>query len=282
MPAPSADALALGRVYRPTIAEAPRRGLAGAVLGRGPGASMEFHDRRVYAAGDDVRHLDWRAFARTDQLMVRLHHEEVAPELELIVDASRSMAVDPLKAQRAVDLAAFLDSAARAAGFRTRVLRLGARPERLPWERFAAEGLECDEDVPLGQALAALAPLLRPDAVRVLVSDLLSPEDAAALTRDLAARAGGFAVVQVLSDADAQPTVGDALRLVDAETQLAVDVVLDRRTVDAYLARLARLEGAWTDAARRRGGLFARVLASDPLEAVARGSLLRAGIVAPA
>jgi len=282
MPAPSPEALALGRAYRPTIAEAPRRGLAGAVLGRGPGASLEFHDRRAYAAGDDVRHLDWRAFARTDQLMVRLHREEVAPELELIVDASRSMAVEPAKAQRAVDLAGFLDSAARAAGYRSRVLRLGARPERLPWERFNAEGLECDEDVPLGHALAALAPLLRPDAVRVLVSDLLSPEDAVALTRDLAARAGGLAVVQVLGDVDTRPEIGDALRLVDAETNAAVDVVLDRRTVEAYLARLARLEAAWTDAARRRSGLFARVLASDPLDEVARGPLLRAGIVAPA
>lgn len=282
MPGPSPEALALGQVYRPTIAEAPRRGLAGAVLGRGPGASLEFHDRRAYAAGDDVRHLDWRAFARTDQLMVRLHREEVAPELELIVDASRSMAVEPAKAQRAVDLVGFLDSSARASGYRSRVLRLGARPERLPWERFVVEGLECDEEVPLGHALAALAPLLRPDAVRVLISDLLSPEDAAALTRELAARAGGFAVVQVLGDADARPVVGDALRLVDAESSAAVDVVLDRRTVEAYLVRLARLEAAWADAARRRGGLFARVLAGESLDAVARGPLLRAGIVAPA
>lgn len=282
MPTPSREAIALGRAYRPALAEAPRRGLAGATLGRGPGASLEFHDRRAYAAGDDVRHLDWRAFARTDQLMVRLHREEVAPELELVLDASRSMGVEPAKAQRAVDLAAFLDAAARAAGYRTRIVRLGARPELVPSDRFVAEGLDCDDGAPLGQALAAAAQLLRADAVRVLISDLLSPEDAAALTRDLAARAGAFAVVQVLGELDAHPAPGDALRLVDAETGAAVDVVLDRRTVDAYLARLGRLEAAWADATRRRGGVFARVLASDPLERMARGPLLQAGIVQPA
>jgi hypothetical protein len=123
---------------------------------------------------------------------------------------------------------------------------------------------------------------MRPDAVRVLISDLLSPEDATAVTRELAARAGGLAVVQVLSEPDTRPEAGDALRLVDAETHAAVDVVLDRRTVEAYLARLARLEAAWADAVQRRGGLYTRVLAEHPLEDVARGPLLRAGVVAPA
>ncbi len=282
MPAPSPDATALGRAFRLTLAEAPRRGLAGAVLGRGPGASLEFHDRRAYAAGDDVRHLDWRALARTDQLMVRLHREEVAPELELVVDASRSMAVEPAKAQRLVDLVAFFDAAARGAGLRTRVLRLGARPERLEPDRFLAEGVTCDDAAPLGHGLAALAPLLRPDSVRVLVSDLLSPGDAAGHVRELAARAGGLGVVQVLGERDARPEVGDTVRLVDAESGEPVDLVLDRRTVEAYLARLARLESAWAEAVQRRGGLFARTLASEPLDLVARGALLRAGIVEPA
>ncbi|MCP5089094.1 MAG: DUF58 domain-containing protein, partial [Rhodobacteraceae bacterium] len=40
---------------------------------------MEFHDRRRYEAGDDVRHIDWRVLARTDELLVRVHREEVVP-----------------------------------------------------------------------------------------------------------------------------------------------------------------------------------------------------------
>ena len=94
MPSPTPEALALGRSYRLALLEAPRRGLAGSTLGAGPGSSQEFHDRRVYAAGDYVRHLDWRAFARTDQLLVRLHTEEIAPELDILVDASASKAIE--------------------------------------------------------------------------------------------------------------------------------------------------------------------------------------------
>lgn len=281
MPAPAPEAVALGRAFRMTLAEAPRRGLAGAVLGRGPGASLEFHDRRAYAAGDDVRHLDWRALARTDQLMVRLHREEVAPELELCLDASRSMAVEPAKAARALDLVAFLAAAAEASGLRTRILRIGARPERLDGARFLAEGTPFDEDTPLDRALPALAPLLRPDAVRVFVSDLLCDADAGTLVRELAARAGGLALVQVLGVSDERPAAGDALRLVDAESGAAVDVVLDRRTVDAYLARLAALQRAFAEAAQRRGGLFVSVGVEAPLAALARGPLVRAGLIEP-
>jgi len=278
---PSAAAQALGRAFRLCLADAPRRGLAGAVLGRGPGASLEFHDRRAYAAGDDVRHLDWRAFARTDQLMVRLHREEVAPELDLVIDVSRSVDVDEQKAQRVVDLAAFLDVAARSAGFRSRILRMGEQPEQLSLERFLGEGLVHDAVLSLGAALGALAPLLRPGSIRVLLSDLLTPEDASVLVRDLAARAGGLGVVQVLGAHDAAPAVGAAVQLIDAETGAKLDAVLDRRTVEAYLARLSRLEAAWAEATQRRGGVFARTLAWEPLEAVARGPLLRAGLIEP-
>ena len=67
-------------------------GRDGDQLGRGTGASLEFQDRRSYVAGDDLRHLDWRAYARTDQLMLRLYREEILPHVEIVVDASRSMA----------------------------------------------------------------------------------------------------------------------------------------------------------------------------------------------
>ena len=282
MPSPTPEALALGRSYRLALLEAPRRGLAGSTLGAGPGSSQEFHDRRVYAAGDDVRHLDWRAFARTDQLLVRLHTEEIAPELDILVDASASMGIESAKAQMAVDLTQLLCSSARVAGFRVRILRLADEPQLIPLERFEAEGLELTDRTPLGHALAACTPLLRPGTVRILVSDLLSPADAGGSVRDLAVRSGGLAIVQLLGPGDARPAVGEALRLVDAEDGSVLDLVLDRRTVDAYRQRLTRLQGAWSEAARRRGGTFASLVADESLEAAARGPLLQAGLLEPA
>src|SRR5690606_31412307 len=80
----------------------PRRTLQGRIgdrAGRGIGSSIEFEDWRDYQPGDDLRHVDWRGYARTDVLKVRLYREEVAPVLDVVLDVSRSMAVTPRKAR---------------------------------------------------------------------------------------------------------------------------------------------------------------------------------------
>lgn len=55
------------------------------------GASVEFSDLRRYSPGDDFRYIDWNAFARLDELFLKLFHEEGDICLYLLVDASASM-----------------------------------------------------------------------------------------------------------------------------------------------------------------------------------------------
>ena len=56
------------------------------------GVSVEFVERRPYVQGDDLRHLDWRAYARSDRLSIKRYEEETNLECTLVVDASASMA----------------------------------------------------------------------------------------------------------------------------------------------------------------------------------------------
>ena len=91
---------ACGRFELPAIREGPF-GHAGDRLGKGTGASLEFMDFREYLPGDDLRHVDWRAYARTDQLKIRLHREEVTHAIEIVADLSASMAVTPVAAAAA-------------------------------------------------------------------------------------------------------------------------------------------------------------------------------------
>jgi len=62
----------------------PRRSIA---QGRG----IIFKDHRIYAPGDDFRAIDWRVFARTDDLMVKNYEEEKNLLVHVIVDKSASM-----------------------------------------------------------------------------------------------------------------------------------------------------------------------------------------------
>lgn len=55
------------------------------------GVGMEFSQYRSYQAGDDLRRLDWKMFARSDRYYIRESEIETSISLRIIVDASASM-----------------------------------------------------------------------------------------------------------------------------------------------------------------------------------------------
>ncbi len=55
------------------------------------GLSIEFADHRVYTQGDDLRHIDWKVFGRTDKYYIKEYEQETNFELMLVVDCSESM-----------------------------------------------------------------------------------------------------------------------------------------------------------------------------------------------
>lgn len=59
------------------------------------GGGVEFAEHREYSPGDDLRHLDWRAWARNDRFYIKRYEQEVHAAITLVVDASASMAVAP-------------------------------------------------------------------------------------------------------------------------------------------------------------------------------------------
>jgi uncharacterized protein (DUF58 family) len=263
-------AAARWRLVPPQVAPA---GHMGERLGRATGSSLEFTDFRDYMPGDDLRRIDWRGFARTDQLRVRLYREEVSPALDVIADASASMSSTPQKEQALRDLV-------EACVFWS--LRAGGRPRRL---LAGGAALDAEDALHLGgrDALSLLpAPPLRPRGVRVLISDFLRPADPAPDVRLLAAGAAQLIVLQLLDPWELAPAAdGEARTLVDAEDGARLDAPFDARTVAAYVARLARLTAGLERAVRAAGGRFVRLAAAPP-PAMFREALLPAGVLEPA
>ena len=55
------------------------------------GISVEFAQHRQYVQGDDIRHVDWKVFAKTDKIYLKQYVEETNLHLICVVDASESM-----------------------------------------------------------------------------------------------------------------------------------------------------------------------------------------------
>ncbi len=55
------------------------------------GYSVEFAQHRPYVPGDDIRHIDWKVYARTGRYIVKQYHEETNFVATLLLDCSGSM-----------------------------------------------------------------------------------------------------------------------------------------------------------------------------------------------
>ena len=242
-----------------------QRGFVGERLGKGAGASTEFLDHRPYVIGDELRRVDWRAFARTDQLLIRRYREEVRPQLELLLDNSASMGCDVEKSESALGLAQLIARSAQAAGIgvRCRALSQGLIPNEL---LFSGD-LHFDQPVDLARVFRETLPRLRLGSEVVVISDFLAAMDPSALTNLVAARAQGLSFLQVLGSQDLRPDQGGLVELIDAETGRRHSVEVVPAVIERYHQRLKRLQESWYNALLKVGGVWS---VFDSQEAIQR------------
>ncbi|MDK1032128.1 MAG: DUF58 domain-containing protein, partial [Planctomycetia bacterium] len=213
-------------------------GVAGALLGRSAGASLEFMDHREYRPGDDLRRIDWGAYARTDKLIVKLYREEINPHLDIVIDGSRSMALpDTAKLSATLGLAAVFATAAENAGFSHCAWIAGQGCERVGngTERPSVwDDLNFDYTGSPAESLSRLPPAWRPHGIRLLLSDLLWLADPLSILCHFVENARAVIVAQVLAQADVDPPVHANLRLVDSETHQAMEVFVNDSAEKRY------------------------------------------------
>lgn len=266
--------------YQLGLPHMPVAGRTGELLGRGAGSSLEFQEYREYLPGDDIRHVDWSAYARTDALMVRLYREEISPRLEILLDASRSMTTgDGQKERLARQLVSLFARLAGFAGGRPAIIPLN---DERPLRPLGLESLEGLAALPfsgvgtLPDLLAESLVPLKPQSVRIVISDFLFPHDPDPLLRRLAAGAGALWVIQLLGAWEADPGELGGRRMIDIEAGGQVDLLVNKKAINAYKQRLARLQEGLTRGCRRVHARYVVLIAERGLAAVCRDELCSA------
>ena len=269
------------RLLMPTVTTTGR---AGNLLGRGAGSSLEFQEYREYLPGDDVRHLDWAAFARSDSLMVRMYREEISPQVEVLLDGSRSMTTGPRKSQTARQLAAafVLWSSQLGGGGGVTVLDDANDPARITVANLdQLKTIPFDGRGSLAETVGSGRITLRRQAVRVLISDFLFDADPEQLIYQCADGAGALWVLQLLSRWESSPTMIGGRRLTDVETGEEADVVLNPASIAEYNRRLTSLQETLDNVCRRLHAGFLVLIADDGLRELCRQKLCAARLLEP-
>jgi uncharacterized protein (DUF58 family) len=222
----------------------------------GVGLGTELAQLRPYEMGDDVRHIDAAASARTGTPHVRLHVPERALTTWIVLDVSPSMAfgtAQRLKADVAEGVADVLGRLAIRRAGRVALMTFGSgKPRLLPprgskpgfvaIRRMLSQGVAPDgvnEPNALAHALGRVGKVASQPGVVVVISDF---REQSGWTRPLGALAVRHSVLAVeISDPRESelPSVG-RLALVDPETGQRIEVDTSRRRVRERFAELER------------------------------------------
>ncbi len=205
--------------------------VAGQHKSRHRGTSVDFAEHRPYSAGDDIRRIDWRLFARTDRYFVKQFEADSNASFLIALDISRSMRFGTTgitKLDYARGLAACLAYLASSQKDRVGLLTFDREiREFIPPRGGRLEAiLRALGDIPEALGAGPLAPPLgktaeaaRRAGVVVLLSDLYEePETAVEAIRALQYRGSEVVVLHILDPAERAFPFDDVTTFEDLET----------------------------------------------------------------
>ena len=274
---------------RYALASSALSGEAGERTAMEAGHSVEYHDFRPYQPGDELRYVDWNAYARTGRLYTRLHRAERNIRLHILLDVSASMRVGAKLdyARRLAQLLSFVgqrdarNQVHLSDGRSGRPVH-GLRTIGETWDFI--EGASVVQEAPLpveavrGLALEGLAG--GGSALALIVSDLFDEAPLRPALTALRARGLDASFLHTVAEADLDP-VAELLELIDAETGERLEV--SGAQVQAYRRAvrefIARRRGEILSAGFRHVLLPVPAAGTEDLERHAFSALLKAGIL---
>ncbi len=244
------------------------------------GSSIEFAEHKEYAPGDDLRHLDWKAYGKFDRYYIKRFEDETDLKAYLVLDCSGSMEYGaPLsKLEYASILLASLATFLTRQGDQPALLAFAekvrgyvpprARSAHLAEILSALEALSPGGGTDLARAVSYLIEVMGHRTLTVVVSDLFeTSDDALRLLRSLRARRHHVVLFHLLHP-DELTLPFHELTLFESmedERQVLVDPGGIRR---AYLAELEAFLERTQRACRESEIEYHRISTAEPLHEV--------------
>ena len=248
------------------------------------GFSQEFAEYRAYTPGDDLRHVDWNLFARTERCYLKRYRGETNSQITVLLDASNSMQYTsgpPKKIDYARFVAASIFYLAihnqrDAAGliiFDDEVrdtIRPSTRPGQLARLFAGLEHAEPRARTDFAKPLHHFQNFLHRRGIAIVISDFYEePETVVRTIAPLRFRGNEVVLFHILDPQEIRPVMKGSAVLVDMETDHRIEVIPEyaktgyRAKIDAHIQQLRTRT--------RAAGMDYQLLATNqPLDAALR------------
>jgi uncharacterized protein (DUF58 family) len=222
------------------------------------GFSVEFAEYRQYAPGDDIRHIDWKVFGKSDRFYVKQYEEETNLSCHVLLDCSASMGYGSGKLTKlqygsflAASLAYFMMSQRDATGlvlFDEHVrLMLPPRSRLTHLHRILAalEDQQPGRGTDVATPLHDMAEALKRRGLMVLISDLYDdPKRVLDALQHFRFQGSDLIVFQIADEAELKFPFDRMTEFVDPETGEALTLTGDA-VRKAYLREMERFFGEY-------------------------------------
>jgi uncharacterized protein (DUF58 family) len=224
------------------------------------GFSQEFAEYRAYSPGDDLRHVDWNVYARTERAYLKRYRGETNSQLTLMLDASASMGYSSHGTTKldyarylTVSLAYLANQQRDAAGvivFAGDVLNYvqpSTRQGQFMRVAHAVEKAELGTRTDFAKPFIHFQQFHRRRGIVVVLSDFYEQPDVVINTMaPLRFHGNDLVLFHVLDPEEIRPTLKEPMLLVDMETKDALDVSPEYAReeygprIDAHVAALRK------------------------------------------
>jgi uncharacterized protein (DUF58 family) len=251
------------------------------------GFSQEFAEYRAYSEGDDLRHVDWNVFARTERCYLKRYRGETNTRLTLLIDASASMGygshrVNKLEYARYLAASLFYMAHQQRDAAGLIVFDDEVRNHLVPSSRHGQlmRLLHALERIELGSRTDFQKPFLhfqqflfRPGIVGVISDFYENPETVIRTIEPLRFRGNELILFHVLDPKEIEPGFRRPVLLVDMEDEKSMDVAPEYAQTE-YRAKIdGHIENLRSSA--KRAGMDCFLLdTSRPLDAALREYLV--------
>lgn len=211
------------------------------------GSSLEFSDFRLYQPGDDVRQIDWNIYGRTQKLYIKRFLDEQELAITVFLDTSNSMQAVETKWQRAKDLAAAFSYIALHADDRLSFVPVSSLHANIVTRKGSVYGKSVFHQIhqlPKQHSEGTFTEnfpknVLKNKQLAIVITDGLEPIPYfEALFHKIAASKQEVRLIQLVSRQELEPAYAGDIKLIDSETNEAVNVTVNEQIIVKYQKRL--------------------------------------------
>ena len=253
------------------------------------GSSVEFSDVREYLPGDDIRRIDWNAYARSEKLFVKLYLDEREIRYHILIDTSRSMAVPKEKAFHTLRIAGMLAWLILNGGDRIDITFLKKERSYTTKSYIGTssfflllkelETTEFSSQCDLASSIRSL-PFSGSGTVFLLSDFLPPPEPLKTLFEVLAEKKQAAIFIQAASREEEEPEAlfseayaSQLFKLLDSETDASMKISLSAKLLKQYHADRTAFEQSLLSTALRYRAGFVKTVCDEPMEKFLEDSL---------